>query len=427
MNRGFLKPSLEDTCRGIERYGLCDGALAAAVEEGNLALTLWLLGSQTLGRRSLDEALSAAARHRADDHRFADALLAHGASASTRDRDGRTPIHLCCGSRAAGAPRTLRSLLHSPSLTKAALTGADADGHRPGDACARLESFEAVEVATAWSEVFGGRRTSFLAPHLVAAAAAALERSSSPAPSAIAVVLCACLFARRRAWAALVASPRSLLGSGVASAACVWVAVASSAALPSLNRGKDADALAACHRAVYAAYVLAYLRCLAPPPRAPRTAALAALARGAPRVVDGLCGACLVERRRADDWTHCLRCGTCVPGRDHHCVLLDRCVHAGNRGAFVGLLALTLGAGFSSARVGAWAVGGACGGGGSEAAAWATLSRASIVRCEAARAPSALLLVVAVPLGCVRVAYELARQALFYAGVEAATFETKAT
>ena len=30
MRRGFLAPSLEDTCAGVERHGVCDGALAAA-------------------------------------------------------------------------------------------------------------------------------------------------------------------------------------------------------------------------------------------------------------------------------------------------------------------------------------------------------------------------------------------------------------
>ena len=140
MRRGFLAPSHEDTCAGVERHGVCDGALAAAAEEGRLALLLWLLETRRFGRRQLDEALLAAARHRAGDHRYVDLLLSRGASAAARDAAGDGAAHLCAASRDPAATRTLRSLLHHPSLARDALAVPNAEGRTPGAVAARLEA-----------------------------------------------------------------------------------------------------------------------------------------------------------------------------------------------------------------------------------------------------------------------------------------------
>ena len=108
MRRGFLAPSLEDTCAGVERHGVCDGALAAAAEEGRLALLLWLLETRRFGRRQLDEALLAAARHRAGAHRYVDLLLSRGASAAARAAPGDGAAHHSAASRDPPATRTHR-------------------------------------------------------------------------------------------------------------------------------------------------------------------------------------------------------------------------------------------------------------------------------------------------------------------------------
>ena len=411
MRRGFLAPSHEDTCAGVERHGVCDGALAAAAEEGRLALLLWLLETRRFGRRQLDEALLAAARHRAGDHRFVDLLLSRGASAAARDASGDGAAHLCAASRDPAATRTLRSLLHHPSLARDALAVPNAEGRAPAAVAARLEAFEAVEVAAAWLERWGaarGRALSFGAPHAAWALGAVLERTAAaPLPWLLLALGLALLAAPAGTAGAAVASPKSLLGSGVASAFCVACALATRAALEDL----DADVLTRAHAAVYAAYALLYVRCLAPVPRRRSAPGLAAAARSAPRLVDELCFSCRAPFR---DGAHCLRCGTCVARRDHHCALLDRCVHAGNVNAFRLLLFLTLLAGASCLRVGVWSFAGVA----DERDAWPPDPRVWTRGLLGPRGCTCLLLLVLVPLGLVAVAYECARHALRAAGVE---------
>ena len=130
-----------------------------------------------------------------------------------------------------------------------------------------------------------------------------------------------------------------------------------------------------------------------------------------PRLVDELCFSCRAPFR---DGAHCLRCGTCVARRDHHCALLDRCVHAGNVNAFRLLLFLTLLAGASCLRVGVWSFAGVA----DERDAWPPDPRVWTRGLLGPRGCTCLLLLVLVPLGLVAVAYECARHALRAAGVE---------
>ncbi|KAJ1462517.1 hypothetical protein M885DRAFT_505425 [Pelagophyceae sp. CCMP2097] len=452
MKGGYLKPSLPDFAARFESTPQ-KGALAEAVVSGNFPVFVWLLLAKPAGvdeRRGNDTPLLAAARHRAGDARYVEMLVAAGADASPIDAKGDSAAHVAAAARGAGASlRAAKALLLAPTLGTS-FAEPNGVGHRAVDQCASLDAFELLRVATEWSRLGPNAPTAtLLAPHAAAALACALERLARRKwlPAAPLAIFCAALAGacalRSSACAAAVAHPRSCLGSGVASAMALTCAVSTYTMLRCIRQRTavnvagvdDATLLSYAHGAVYVMYLALYALCAwrPVPPRervrrifSAERASFVTLARAKPGAFLDMrfCPACCAFKPSASpDFVHCSRCNTCVHQRDHHCVLLGRCVARHNQWNFVSLLGATVFVGVSCGRIAAWFFALRCGvaAGPIEPRIRDTVFAMPLTLAKCAFGGdlglTAALHFIIVPLGCVFVSYALSQQLLLICGI----------
>ncbi|KAJ8613127.1 hypothetical protein CTAYLR_004817 [Chrysophaeum taylorii] len=416
MRDGFLGPTVESIATRIERGAA--PALHEAAKAGNLAAVVWLVLSQRVDVDGLDArgetALVVVARYRPGDSRLVKLLVALGANPSARDARGRPALHLFAAARASGSLASLRALAAAPSLRLESLMQPDAEGHLAFDRAGSLEAQATVKLEILWRSLGpepAAKAATFAVPCVLAmlagrfrlgvnvfalAAIVGLDLSvdADPDPRADRSGGLLRILRRVKQFGVAAAShPRSKLGAGAAFSIAASTLISTSAMLNALRAcaglGRysaaydlacsspldDRRGIAALRGStlfVAAVYLALYARCaMVGPRREPRIDGLdrsryAMLARSRPAAYSpappspgrpSFCPPCAAFPGRFDStipYTHCSRCRACIPKRDHHCVLLDRCVGAHNRASFVALLAATLLCGVAAIRVAAW-------------------------------------------------------------------------